>query len=802
MFIHYIITAYRSIAKYKTQNLISVLGLSVALLCFSICLYCTRYIYSLDECFEQRERIAEFALRTSYGRNISGVPADLLGQVRPHMENDVEAFVSVTYARERDYNVEVGTKQLPYTLQVMEVDTTYHTVFVPEVVSGSWAVASRTPNAIVLSESRARKIYGDVHQAIGKQMTLTQRLFSSPDSTPREGGIVYTIQAVIKDLPVNNSMGYMKTVDAWTMNDSEGMLREGFQRPGMTGMMCYALLKDGMDLNSFNDKLIEKKLTMNMWNEDMEIVSEPMGKILSESTGMILMAGITTTAGFLILLVGMLNFFHFLTGSYMTRIREYSLRSVNGAKSFHLWSMLSVQSMLLIIACGLFTGLFMELLAPYLKLDLFEFSLQVDYPTLLQQTSGYLGGLLLICMFTAWIIVCRVRKITILKGLSGGGGVYGKHRLRNVLLGVQIFICWIFVSLAVTLYLQAEKAAKSVLGSLTVEEKEEIFSIPMDFSFISTQEKRTLVEEIRTLPGVKDILISDIRYTHGFSGNMLYTEKGNPDSYKNIPLNNVTPNFFAFMQIPVRNGKGIEGPADMVVDAALEKHYQMEMMGKTFSLDWNFHNMYTVTGVTEPFIINTHTMDVYGCAFIPSNFENYFAHCYVKCHPGEKAKAKASLETFLQKRLPESIEIKMTTMMDDIKEVQALEFKFRGIVGFMALVVIAISLLGIYAAITLDTEYRRKEMAIRKVNGAGLKDIVFIFARLYIWILMITAALAFPIVYVILNFFKMAYAIFIDTGVLFYGGIFVGVSLIIALTVGFRIYLITKVNPAEIIRKE
>ena len=160
MILHYIITAYRSIAKYKTQNLISVLGLSVALLCFSICLYCTRYIYSLDECFEQRERIAEFALRTSYGRNISGVPADLLGQVRPHMENDVEAFVSVTYARERDYNVEVGTKQLPYTLLVMEVDTTYHTVFVPEVVSGSWEVASRTPNAIVLSESRARKIYG------------------------------------------------------------------------------------------------------------------------------------------------------------------------------------------------------------------------------------------------------------------------------------------------------------------------------------------------------------------------------------------------------------------------------------------------------------------------------------------------------------------------------------------------------------------------------------------------------------------------------------------------------------------
>ena len=120
----------------------------------------------------------------------------------------------------------------------------------------------------------------------------------------------------------------------------------------------------------------------------------------------------------------------------------------------------------------------------------------------------------------------------------------------------------------------------------------------------------------------------------------------------------------------------------------------------------------------------------------------------------------------------------------------------------MALVAIVISLLGIYSAITLDTEYRRKEMAIRKVNGAGVKQIAFIFARLYIWLLVVSAALAFPIVAVIINMIKTSYAIFIDTGFLFYAGIFLGLSAIIALTVSFRIYLITKVSPAEIIRKE
>ena len=129
-------------------------------------------------------------------------------------------------------------------------------------------------------------------------------------------------------------------------------------------------------------------------------------------------------------------------------------------------------------------------------------------------------------------------------------------------------------------------------------------------------------------------------------------------------------------------------------------------------------------------------------------------------------------------------------------------FELRGIVGFFSIVSLLIVLLGVYAAITLDTEYRRKEMAIRKVNGAGVKDIVFIFARLYIWLLVITAILAFPIVMFAIKAFSSQYAIFADTGIAFYGGIFLGMAAIVALTVGFRIYLITKVNPAEIIRKE
>ncbi len=803
MILHYIITAWRSIMKFKTQNIIAVLGLSVALFCFSICLYLTRYIYDIDGCFENRDRIVEFSLQNNEmlgnGSYMAGVPKEMFQTVKPHMEKDVEAFVQTSYALDRDYSVEVNGKQLPYTLLTIEVDSAYQTVFTPEVVSGSWEVAANTPNAIVLSESCAKKLFGDVHPAIGKQLILTERIISSPASTPRNGGIAYTIQAVAKDISENNSLEFLKSFDAWVMNDSEGRLREGFQRPGMTGTMLYALLKKDVKMKDFFQTLKDNHLTVNLWGNDWDICANPLGEVIIKTSGISITANVAFVAGILILLVGLLNFFHFLTGSYLTRIREYSLRSVNGAHGRHLWSMLSVQSALLILVCGAFTGLFMELSASKLKMDFYQFRFDVDYLTLLKQTGGYLVGLLLLCMLAAWGIVWKVRRITILKGIAGGGGVYGKHRLRNVLLGIQLFICWIFVSLAVTLYLQADKSAKTIFSTLTVEEKEEIFSFPMEFSFMETPAKRTFIEGMRNLPGVKDVLIADIPYTQGVSGNLLYSEKDNPESAMNIPLYSVTPNFCNFMQIDIINGKDIEGPTDMLMDATIEKFYQSEMTGKSFYDDRGIH---TVVGITEPFITSCYRSDVDGYAFLAEDFSYYIAHCYVKCHPGEKKKAEASLRAYFRQQLPESVEVPFHTLMDDIKEIQSFEFKLQGIVGFMALVAIVISLLGIYSAITLDTEYRRKEMAIRKVNGAGVKQIAFIFARLYIWLLVVSAALAFPIVAVIINMIKTSYAIFIDTGILFYGGIFLGLSAIIALTVSFRIYLITKVSPAEIIRKE
>lgn len=75
-------------------------------------------------------------------------------------------------------------------------------------------------------------------------MTLAQRLFSSPDTTPRTGGTIYTIQAIIEDIPLNTSLSFLQKIDMLILNDSEGLIQfDG--RDSMTGGLTFALLRPG-----------------------------------------------------------------------------------------------------------------------------------------------------------------------------------------------------------------------------------------------------------------------------------------------------------------------------------------------------------------------------------------------------------------------------------------------------------------------------------------------------------------------------------------------------------------------------
>lgn len=409
-----------------------------------------------------------------------------------------------------------------------------------------------------------------------------------------------------------------------------------------------------------------------------------------------------------------------------------------------------------------------------------------------------MAGILLLCLLLCLITVWRIKHISIQTGIRGSNPKRSRHSIRNILLGIQFFICWLFVVFTTALYLQADKTGSTLFHTLTEKEKSEIISLPLDYRFMKNSEKLALIERISRHPSITDKLPADINYLGGISGTGMYTEKGNRDSYIEVNIMNISSNFFEFMNIPILSGHTLETNEQMVADHKLTERMKKDLLGMTL---YNYEDGYTVCGTCSDFIADTYNQSQ-GFIFLPCNFNEYVGHCYLKCKPGSVEEVKSFIEETLKESFPPSIQPRISTLLDDIHQTQAIENKMKGIIFFFSFVSLIITLLGVYSAITLDTERRQKEVAIRKVNGAGLKQIILLFTRMYIYLLAFSAIIAFPICYVVFQLWKNMYIVFFNDGPLFWTSIFMGVAAITILTIIFRILKIAKTNPAEVIKNE
>ena len=795
---HYSKVALRNLMKYKTQNLISTIGLAMGLLCFSICFYCSRYMQSVDQCFNNYHRLVDINLADE-GRMLSGTPAILAEKLTKEYGHEVEAYSRVAYARQRPFDVYTNDeKKLPYTFECIEVDSFFNRLFTPTVVAGSWRVAAYTPNAVVITESTARKLFPYNQEAIGKRMVMTSKIWSSPKTTPDSGGISYTIQAVIKDIPANVSMNFMRTIEVLILIDSEGLFKMTGNND-QTGVYTYGLLHEGRTAKDLNEVYRKSNVTHRMFNCDYDLIVSPIGKSNGNSDMITIFSSITSIVAVLILLVALLNFFHFQIGSIINRQREFTIRKIIGNDMFHLAMMLFVQLFLVIVIASLFMFGLIEILSSGMHISLSDLSLSIDRERLMLQAGQYIIILLIATFVICFSVAFYIRRVNIQLGMSNGLKSK-KHFFRNSMLGIQFFICWLFVSMTVALYLQTNTTISTLYNTLTKAEKNSILSLKLDYTFMKNEEKVALVERIRQYSGVKDVLLSEDGYLNGSPDRTGIQLDKDSDRWLEINIMRVTPDFISFMNIPLSAGQNMEGNNDILVDEIFMNKKE-NILGTTL---YHYKDAYTVRGILSSFTpsVYAYKEEQTPYVFFPMKDNGNVGHCYIKCYTDKKEEVRQWMTQLLQEVLPESVEPEITTFLDDIIEQQAMETKFKNITLFFSIVSLIITLLGVYSAITLDTERRQKEVAIRKINGAGIKQIILLFSRLYMLLLTTSALLAFPVVYVILHMWKEIYQIFFNDGILYWVGIFVGVTLLTALTVIFRILRIVRLNPAEVIKNE
>lgn len=414
LFYHDLKMAVRSLMKHPWQNLIALVGLAVALFCFSVCLYFSRYIYATDDCFPNKECILEISFYDPVDDRSFSTKGELAVSLRQKMpELD---FCALVFSETHDYEVPVTDgKTLPYKLTVRETDSLYNRVFAPEFLCGDWEQVKKTPNSMVLFEHTARRLFGSPEKAMGQTIKWIDTSWE------------YTVRAVVADLPLNTSLQFLSVLDALIVNKRESLLKE----TDVTMVDTYALLPPGQSADQFVQDFNQKDYSADdfLW-EGCLLRAHKLGHELWTDGKARYLANSTLAAGVLVLLAGLLNFLRILFGTFRMRMRECRLRQVNGAGFWDLYRMLLVQTVLSVLLVAFFTFLLIELLSPFLHLTLLEMIFRVDLHQLQLQTATYVFGLLLVCSVVAWGVVYRVRRTLAAQQLNRSR--YVGNRWRNL----------------------------------------------------------------------------------------------------------------------------------------------------------------------------------------------------------------------------------------------------------------------------------------------------------------------------------------------------------------------------------
>ncbi len=176
--------------------------------------------------------------------------------------------------------------------------------------------------------------------------------------------------------------------------------------------------------------------------------------------------------------------------------------------------------------------------------------------------------------------------------------------------------------------------------------------------------------------------------------------------------------------------------------------------------------------------------------------------CYLKIYAGTRRLVVQKINRLLQEWVPVSVIPRLKTLQELIREETEFYNNLQVMLFFFAGVCIVITVLGVYSAITIDTERRRKEMALRKIHGASAWQIAGFFVRLYAKLLGAAVLITFPLIRWTKQTWVEEFSVRYKDGIGFWSIVILLLIVVIAATIGWKIREIVRIRPVEVLRDE
>ena len=812
MYIRNFLTLLR---RYTTSSVLNIVGMAVAFAAVYLIAVQVKFDLSYNRVIKNSERIyrLDHPSWSEEGHWVyfwnRRIPAEMCAAC-PEVEASGAIDMKGSYGNsqyQNEYSVKRNSTIENFTIGVGGTELSGLDVFPFEFIAGGIDDEFKANYGMIISESVAKRC----------NLNVGDRINYGRGATNQAQRI---ISGIYRDFPKPSTMAHS---EAYVI-----MSEYGPEDEHNWGISYYVLLREGASREEVEQRMLQyviddcekRGFSEEEKKEQLKLITPRLTPIadlyFADDTEPEWMHGSRTTTytliaiAVLILVISFINFVNFFFALIPSRIRAVNNYKIFGAPTAKLRLNFLFETIGLILVSLFGAAVIVVLFADTPLKEYISTSVAIN-------ENWSLAGVMALCvvllgvvvsLYPAWYIT-KFSPAFVIKGdfsASKSGRI-----LRYTLVGIQYTISIALIICSLFIYRQHHYMLTKDMGF----DKENLLVATLPYEAVNgswTQvldytKRDALIDRLKQNPQIKDIAMSRGQLTQSA---MAWTRELPDGTRQEFQVHVVSHNFLQVMGIDIIDGRDFMPSDELTETGALIFN---ETAAKEFeitaesAIDGHISGAKTpVVGICKDFNFQSAHYEVRPFSFLIYGKYGFDLPrvAYIRTVAGADI---AEVRKFITDTVldispnsdPEKVDVKFFD--NELEMVYQREDKLSTLVTLFSFLSIVISIIGVFGLVLFETQYRRREIGIRRVHGASVGEILSLFNRKYLYIVAICSAVAIPVSYYIIDQWMQQYVYRTPMSWWVYA-LAVGVILAITVvTVTLRSFKAATENPTESITR-
>ncbi|GAB2699131.1 ABC transporter permease [Mucilaginibacter koreensis] len=807
---NYFKIAWRNLLRHKSYAIINIAGLTAGIASCLLIFVVVNFELSFDKDQPNYHNLYHVVTLSSGEDNLNytpGVPTPAVDALRLEFPEAKVAALNTSYGSQFTIAAPGGNaaadKKIIEPFGVFFMQPQFFELFKFKWLAGSASVLKQ-PDMVVIDQSTATKYFGDWQQAMGKTIKM--------DNT-----LNLKVAGILADAPSNSDFQVKVAVSYLTWKQHPNEYNYNYDwHSNSSNHQIYMLFPEGASqqkidarLKAFSDKYHENNVT-GQGRKHVHFV-QPLAAmhfdtrfgntIGDHQTSMATLRTLSFIA-MLIIVMASINFINLSTAQSVGRSKEVGVRKVLGSSRLQLIGQVLGETTLIVVLSVVLAIVVAKLALPYLKNIA---SVPDDIGLFSINTVAFLFIVTLIIILLSGVYpaltLSGFKPVLALKNKINAASV-GGIPLRRVLVIAQFTISQVLIIGTIVAIRQMNYVNNADLGF----NKSAVLMIPGYTDSISLQKMATVKQQLLANPKVTSVsFTSDAPSSeNNWVQNIYYNHNGEGEGY-NTNLKYADADYFKTFKFQFLAGHGYAASDTMQAIVVNETFIRklgikrpQDAIGKDVRLGAR-SAWVPIVGVIKDYKTNSLREEIR--PILMGSYKGYESQLAVRLNTGNLIQTVAEIKAIWERNYPEYA-YNGGFLDESIAQFYQQENQLALVYKVFAGIAIFISCLGLYGLVSFMTLQKTKEVGVRKVLGASVASIVYLFSKEFMLLILLSFVIAMPVAWYVMSAWLQSFAYRIGLS----AGIFVvaiAASMLIAwVTVGYKAVKAALVTPVRSLRSE